>query len=273
MSSVVSPPSSGRPQPSWPTLSPPERRVLGVLVEKAKTTPDAYPLTLAALTTGCNQKTNRIPLTNYDQDEVEETLDRLRARGLVIQVDSSTGRVPRFKHTLYEKLGVTSPQLAVIAELLLRGPQTEGDLRARANRMLERDPIADLTELQTLLAGLIERGLVVSLSPEGQKRGVVVTHGLYPPDEWERVRLQATRDFPAEPSPSTPTPTQTAPAYISTAPPHPSVTPVLAGSADPTELAEARREIAVLRAQLETLRAEVARLQAEFAALKTALGA
>ena len=115
--------------PPWVPLAPRERRVLGVLVEKAKTTPEYYPLSLAAIVTGCNQKSNRDPVTNYDQDDVEETLHNLRKKGAVILVEGS-GRVQRWKHTLYDWLKVSKVELAVMAELLLRGPQTEGELRA-----------------------------------------------------------------------------------------------------------------------------------------------
>jgi uncharacterized protein YceH (UPF0502 family) len=174
---------------AWVPLTPRERRVLGVLVEKAKTTPEYYPLTLAAIVTGCNQKSNRDPVTNYEPDDVEETLQELRRKGAVVLVEAG-GRVARWKHTLYDWLSVSNVkvgkvELAVICELLLRGAQTEGDLRARASRM---EPIADLPALQALLDALAARGLVTYLSPPGQKRGVVVAHALYPPAEAEKVR-------------------------------------------------------------------------------------
>src|SRR5437660_10381394 len=105
---------------TWVPLTPRERRVLGVLVEKAKTTPEYYPLTIAAIVTGCNQKSNRDPVTNYDADDVEEILQDLRRKGAVIMVEAG-GRVVRWKHTLYEWLKVTKLELAVVAELLLRG--------------------------------------------------------------------------------------------------------------------------------------------------------
>ena len=92
---------------------------------------------------GCNQKSNRDPVTNYDQDDVEETLHSLRKKGAVILIEGS-GRVARWKHTLYDWLKVSKVELAVMAELLLRGPQTEGELRARASRM---EPLADLPRL------------------------------------------------------------------------------------------------------------------------------
>ena len=169
---------------AWVPLAPRERRVLGVLVEKAKTTPEYYPLTVAAVVTGCNQKSNRDPVTNYDQDDVEETLHHLRKKTAVILVEGS-GRVARWKHTLYDWLKVSKVELAVMAELMLRGPQTEGDLRARASRM---EPLADLGVLRGILDAMVPRKLVHFLSPPGQKRGVYVAHGLYPPEEFERVR-------------------------------------------------------------------------------------
>ena len=143
-------------------------------------------MSIAALVTGCNQKSNRDPVTDYDADDVEETLQGLRQKGAAVRIEGS-GRVERWKHNLYEWLDLKGRpvELAVLAELMLRGPQTEGELRGRASRM---DEIADLDALHRVLEGLTGRGLVVPLSPPGQRRGVVVTHGLYPPDELERVR-------------------------------------------------------------------------------------
>ena len=115
--------------PSWVPLGPRERRVVGVMVEKAKTTPEYYPMTVAAIVSACNQKSNRDPVTNYDQDDIEETLQSLRKKGAAILIEGS-GRVVRWKHTLYDWLKVSKVELAVLGELLLRGPQTEGELRA-----------------------------------------------------------------------------------------------------------------------------------------------
>src|SRR2546423_15622773 len=118
----------------WVPLTARERRVVGVLVEKQKTTPEYYPMTIAAIVSACNQKSNRDPVTNYDADDVEETLQELRRKGAAVMIEGS-GRGVRWKHTLYAWLKVGKVELAIIAELLLRGPQTEGDLRARASRM------------------------------------------------------------------------------------------------------------------------------------------
>lgn len=171
-------------EPRWRPLSAIERRVVGVLVEKAKTVPTAYPMTLNAITTACNQKSNRFPTMELEAEQVEEALDSLREYGAVGLVQSS-GRVEKYRHYLYDWLGVDKIELAVMAELLLRGAQTEGDLRARAARM---EPIRDLGELRPVLASLKAKGLVLSLTPEG--RGHVVTHALYLPRELERLRAE-----------------------------------------------------------------------------------
>src|ERR1700758_1544214 len=102
----------------WSPLSPRERRILGVLVEKQKTTPEYYPMTVAAIVTGCNQKSNRDPVTNYDADDVEEILQELRRKGAAVMIEGS-GRVVRWKHTLYDWLKVGKVELAVMAELML----------------------------------------------------------------------------------------------------------------------------------------------------------
>src|SRR5262249_16775400 len=149
----------------WPVLDSRERRVLGVLVEKQKTTPDAYPMSVNGLVTGCNQKSNRDPLLNLDEDDIEETLLRLLQRGLVDRSPAS-GRVERWRHLLYPVLQVEKVDLAVLAELLLRGPQTEGELRTRASRM---DPIDDLDALRATLRPLVQRNLVVYLTPEDRR--------------------------------------------------------------------------------------------------------
>src|ERR1700679_3277412 len=156
---------------AWVPLNSRERRVLGVLVEKAKTTPEYYPLTIAAIVTGCNQKSNRDPLTNYAADDVEEILQGRRKKGATVMVEGS-GRVVRWKHTLYDWLKVTKVGLAVIAELRLRGTQPAGDPRPRASRM---EPRPDLAPLQPVLESLVAKDLVVYLSPPGVRRGVVVT--------------------------------------------------------------------------------------------------
>jgi len=161
-----------------------ERRVLGVLIEKGKTTPDQYPLSLNAVVTGANQKSNRDPVMDLDEEAAARALKSLRESGAVAEVYGS-GRLARYRHLAYEWLGVGKEELAIIGELLLRGEQTEGDLRGRASRM---DLIPDLTALRTHLDRLADRGLVIWLSPPG--RGRLLTHGLLPPEKLEKVRSQ-----------------------------------------------------------------------------------
>jgi hypothetical protein len=189
-------------------------------------------------------------VTNYDQDDVEDTLHSLRKKGSVILVEGS-GRVQRWKHTLYDWMKVSKVELAVIAELLLRGPQTEGELRARASRM---EPLADLPALQAILEALAPRKLVQYLSPPGQKRGVYVAHGLYPAEELERVRQAfASRHIGDD---ETPTRSSTARVDLAAAP----VTPAWS------------TEIAALRAEVEQLRGALEGLTNEVRELKSALG-
>lgn len=161
-----------------------ERRVLGVLIEKAKTTPDQYPLSLNALVTGCNQKSNRDPVMTLDEEQVMRAVAGLRKCGAMAEVYGS-GKIPRYRHLAYEWLGVEKEELAILGELLLRGEQTEGDLRGRASRM---DPIADLDILRGHLDRLADSGLIVWLSPPG--RGRMLTHGLLPAEKLEKVRMQ-----------------------------------------------------------------------------------
>ncbi len=162
-----------------------DRRVLGVLVEKAKTTPSAYPLSLNALVNGSNQKSNRYPQMDLDEDRIEQAIDSLRLRGAVSIVQGDS-RVERYRHLAYEWLGVDKIELAVMAELLLRGAQTVGELRGRAARM---EPIKGITELTPVLESLVSKGLAEYLSPPG--RGAIVSHKFYTPGQLERVR----RDF------------------------------------------------------------------------------
>ncbi len=167
---------------SWKPLDRFERRVAGVLIEKSKTTPDVYPMTLNSIATACNQKSNRSPLMNLSPEEAADVLDRLRGMGAAMEVQGD-GRVPRYKHLLYEWFGVDKAELAVLCELMLRGHQTIGDLRARVARM---EPIAGQEELRPILQSLKEKGLLLELTPPG--RGQVVSHNLYRTEELVKIR-------------------------------------------------------------------------------------
>lgn len=142
-------------------LNPIECRVLGSLVEKDMTTPDYYPLSLNALQNACNQKSNRQPVLSLQEEEIIGALDRLRHLGVAMQ-SRDGGRVAKFSHTLREKLHLDETELAILTELLLRGPQTPGELRARADRMAK---LESLETTEGVLTELIEREtpLVVKL--------------------------------------------------------------------------------------------------------------
>ena len=287
-------PRPSEEQPKWEPLSAIDRRVVGVLVEKAKTTPDAYPLSLNAICTGSNQKSNRDPQMQLEPEDVEDSLERLRAKGAVGEVQGG-GRVPKYRHYMYQWLGVEKLELAVMAELLLRGDQTEGELRGRAARM---DAIADVAALRPILNSLKEKGLVISLTPEG--RGHVVTHALYLSAELERLKQKYGTGSGAQvapPSRPAPTPVSSsqpsAPSQLASAaetapttpaesrpiaPPSPShaapVGPDLAADLDSLrgELSEARQMIGELRNDLQDMMSQLRDNQDEVRRLKDALG-
>ncbi|MEM8666937.1 MAG: YceH family protein [Planctomycetota bacterium] len=179
-------------------LSASARRVLGVLVEKAKTTPDNYPLTLAAIITASNQKSNRSPKMDLDEDDVLLALDELRNLGAVREVQGS-GRAVKYRHAAYEWMDIDGPGSAVITELLLRGPQTVGEIRTRASRM---HALPDLETVKSVIDGLVEKQLVEALTPPG--RGQLFTHSLYPPQERQYLLEKINKDAPAAPSSQTP---------------------------------------------------------------------
>lgn len=128
-------------------LTPDECRVLGVLVEKELTTPDQYPLSLNALVNGCNQKNNRDPVVSFDDDRTYDAAESLRQKGLVMRVDQGGSRVHKYRHQAPEKLQVNRYELVILAELLLRGPQTVGELRGRASRMHHLETIEVVSEM------------------------------------------------------------------------------------------------------------------------------
>ena len=234
----------------WTPIGRIERRVLGVLVEKAKTTPEAYPMTLNGLTTGSNQKNNRDPVMTLEPHQVESALERLRHASAVIEVTGS-GRVPKFRHRMYEWLGVDSNEAAVMTELLLRGTQTVSELRTRAARM--QPSLKDTPSLGPILAKLVERRLVVELTPAG--RGQLVTHGLYLPEEWTKVRAAAQNlDTSLANAASEPEPPADAPAH-----------------ARPAASGVSAEDFAALRGEVESLREELATLTQQFRELQAAL--
>jgi uncharacterized protein YceH (UPF0502 family) len=155
-------------------LTPRQARVIGVLIEKEITTPDQYPLSLNALTLGCNQKSSREPIVQLSESEVQNILDELRGKNLLFEHQSSGSRVVKYKHrfcnTEFSSLKFTPQQLAIICVLLLRGPQTPGELRTRTNRLAE---FANVTEVESTLSTLSDfnsETLVLKLEREPGKR-------------------------------------------------------------------------------------------------------
>lgn len=143
-------------------IEPLEARVLGVLIEKELTTPDAYPLTLNAITAGSNQKNNRDPVLDLMEGEVNGAVQKLLRRGLVGAVHPVGSRVEKFRHNAGPLLKLDAPGLAVLAELLMRGPQQPGELRGRIERMA---PCESLERLQQILDPMLASGLVVRVDP------------------------------------------------------------------------------------------------------------
>ncbi|WP_099610129.1 YceH family protein, partial [Vibrio fujianensis] len=152
-------------------LSHLEARVIGCLIEKAITTPDHYPLTLNSLTTACNQKSNRDPVLSLSEAEVQDTVEALIARRLVSDESSFNSRTRKYQHrfcnTEFGDLKLDEQELALVCCLLLRGPQTPGELRTRTNRLCS---FSDVKQTEATLDQLVERDLVVKLPREPGKR-------------------------------------------------------------------------------------------------------
>lgn len=136
-----------------PVLNAEEQRVLGSLIEKSRTTPDYYPMSLNGLQSACNQKTSRSPIVQYDEELIVKTLDSLKKKGLVSTVTGGTGRVVKFKHNLGILFPLVPSELSIICILLLRGPQTAGELNTNSGRLYEFE---SLDEVQSTLEKLRE---------------------------------------------------------------------------------------------------------------------
>jgi uncharacterized protein YceH (UPF0502 family) len=155
-----------------------ERRVLGTLIEKWLTTPQGYPLSLNSLTNGCNQKSARDPETSYTEQQVEQTCMALKTKSLAMQFFGAGARVSKWEEALCATMHIEKAEAAVLAELMLRGPQSEGELRGRASRMVDLPTLealhAVLEQLRTRQEPLVQR-----LSEQGRVRGVRWAHTFY----------------------------------------------------------------------------------------------
>jgi uncharacterized protein YceH (UPF0502 family) len=219
-------------------LGPIERRVLGVLLEKSLAQPSYYPMTLNALIAGCNQTSARDPVMNLDEDTVWNALEALRQRGLVSKVMAGmSGRVDRFKHEVKAVFGWEKPARAVMAELLLRGPQTLGELRSRGARMFPFDNAEAVTAVVEALSQS-DSPSVAPLPRSPGRSATRYTHLLYPDDE----RPAATEGAA-----------------------------VVTAAAQPRDAAPASGETALLRRQLAEVQAEIADLRQALADLRQRL--
>ncbi|WP_338365752.1 YceH family protein [uncultured Pseudoalteromonas sp.] len=158
-------------------LSANQQRVIGCLLEKQSTTPEHYPLSLNALTNACNQKSNRDPVINLSESEVQQTLDELISQRLVTLDEGLSGRVNKYDHrfcnTEFSSLQLSTQQRAIICLLLLRGPQTPGELRTRSSRLAE---FTSVSEVETALNALAEDDYVIKLDREPGKRESRYSH-------------------------------------------------------------------------------------------------
>jgi uncharacterized protein YceH (UPF0502 family) len=159
-------------------LSEIEVRILGCLIEKEATTPDNYPLSLNALTSACNQLTNREPVMALGEDQVKWAVNNLRQQSLVRAIQPSDARVMKFLHLLTEKLDLEQPARAVLGVLMLRGPQTLNEIKTRTNRLAE---FTDAADVEAVLRELISRELVVEMARQPGQKEVRYAHLLSGP--------------------------------------------------------------------------------------------
>ena len=186
-----------------PRLDPVEARVLACLVEKEITTPEYYPLTLKALTAACNQKSNRDPVMSLSEETVTDALDSLRyEHHLVWLVDTAGSRTPKYKHGLVDALGFDPHDLAVMCELMLRGPQTQGELRTRCSRLVEFDSIGRVQEVIRALEDWEGRALVRKLSPGPGRREPRYAHLLCGEEGLPEAAAEEVAGEPAPPTSS-----------------------------------------------------------------------
>jgi uncharacterized protein YceH (UPF0502 family) len=153
-----------------------EVRVLGCLVEKQVTTPEYYPLTLNALTLACNQKNNRNPVTSYTETEVAQALETLREKNLTYVFHGSTSRVPKYKHVMPEVMHLSKPQMAVMCVLMLRGPQTIGELRGNGARLYEFSGLEEVEETLNSLVSREPESLIMRLPRQPGQKEARVAH-------------------------------------------------------------------------------------------------
>ena len=174
-------------------LTPIQARLVGVLLEKEITTPDQYPLSLNALMLGCNQKSNRDPVMNLSESDVQNLLDELKHKKLILEHTGTGSRVVKYKHrfcnTEFSDLKFSRQQLAIVCVMLLRGPQTPGELRTRTNRLADFDNVEEIEATLNKLHELNDEQLVIKLDREPGKRDARYAH-LFSGEEGLKVASQ-----------------------------------------------------------------------------------
>jgi hypothetical protein len=236
-------------------LSAPEIRVLGCLLEKQRTTPDAYPLSLNALRLACNQATNRDPVTEYDEAVIRDALHRLSRRRWTRLASGAGSRAPKYRHLLDEALGLPEDELVVLCVLMLRGAQTPGELKQRTERL---HPLPDLSAVLDALERLIGRELAARLPRRPGQKEERYTHLLSDNEPQPGAPAPAA---PAAPAP----PPDVADFEHAPAPSPAAMAPAAAPIPDP-RVARLEDEVAALRTDLEALRASLDALRADLGA-------
>jgi uncharacterized protein YceH (UPF0502 family) len=241
-------------------LSAPEIRVLGCLLEKQRTTPDAYPLSLNALRLACNQATNRDPVTEYDEAVIRDALHRLSRRRWARLASGAGSRAPKYRHLLDEALGLPEDELAVLCVLMLRGPQTPGELKQRTERL---HPLGDLSVVLDALERLIGRDLAERLPRRPGQKEERYTH-LLGDDEAQPGAPAAPVGPAPQWAPSADAPeVEDAPAP---SPPPPAPAPPAAAPTPDPRVGRLEDEVAALRTDLDALRASLDALRADLGA-------
>lgn len=171
-------------------LSPEAIRVLGVLIEKELATPDHYPMTLNSLTNGCNQKSNRDPVVAYQESEVRYAIEELEKRRLIGHVSGAGSRAEKFRHAVVENMGLTEKERAALAVLLLRGPQTIGEIKSRTGRTADFDSLDAAADVLRALRDR-EEPLVVQLPLQSGKKEARIMHLLAGEIDLEALEVEA----------------------------------------------------------------------------------
>ena len=219
-----------------------EIRVLGSLIEKQRTTPDVYPLTLNALRLACNQSTNREPVVEYDENTIRGAIERLVHRKWATLASWSNRRSMKYRQTLDRALDLSDADMAVLGVLMLRGPQTPGELKTRTERL---HPFADMTDLGGTLEGLISRDLVVRLDRRPGQRE----------ERYAQRLAEEAEDLPAAAPPAAASPAPVATAPLGAAEPSPAAAALPGG--DDERIRRIERQLDELRSEIRALREEL----------------